>query len=112
MTTDDAAFRRAVHDAVAEALAKARLMPTPGHVTEVVFRMGAPDAIQALGRDVGAEASCRPPVSALLAGLPLTEEDKGLMQQLTRKLGGSEEQLLTTLLLRLIQRELRGYASE
>lgn len=110
MANDDADFRQAV-ETLAQAMGKSRLMPTPGHVTEVVFRMGAPDAVQALGI-TRTEASCRPPIGDSLAELVFKPAVEELIKVLLQKTGGTRAQLLTDMLVRMLATELQEFADE
>ena len=118
MADTDPGLRQQIVDAVTEALGRARPMPVPGHVTEVVFRMGAPDAVQALRTEIHDPVGCIPgycsslPLGEVLDGLDLPSEDEAKVQQLVSHLGSSREEVLLSLLARVLAREAQAHLDE
>jgi len=120
MADTDPTMRQQIVDAVAEALAKARPMPAPGHVTEVVFRMGAPDAVQALRTEVqpslgGCDPCPSPPPphpGELLDELDLSPEDEEKVQQLMSHTGSDRARVLASLLTRALAKEAQARLDE
>jgi hypothetical protein len=119
-------LRQQIVDAVNEALARARPMPTPSHVTEVVFRMGAPDALQALRTGDPDAGGGLPPYFAcptclscfclslddLLEELDFPGPDEATLQRLVSRLGSSRRDTLARLLRRVLAGEAKEWLDE
>jgi hypothetical protein len=116
-------LRQQIVDAVNEALARARPLPTPGNVTEVVFRMGTPDAVQALRTgdpDAGGGAPpyfcclacCCLSLEGLFEELDFPNEDEAKIQDLASRMSLSREEIIVCLLKRVLAREAQAWLSE